>query len=64
MHHSVSRVEHDSNYGFALSVWDRLFRTYTAAPAKGHDGMTVGLRWQDDSPARLGWSLRLPFGPL
>lgn len=64
VHHSVSRVEHDSNYGFALSVWDRLFRTYTAAPAKGHDGMTVGLRWQDDSPARLGWSLRLPFGPL
>ncbi|MDJ0627506.1 MAG: sterol desaturase family protein [Rhodobacter sp.] len=64
VHHSVSRAEHDSNYGFALSVWDRLFRTYTAEPAGGHRDMTVGLRWQDDRPARLGWALRLPFAPL
>ncbi|MDJ0824418.1 MAG: sterol desaturase family protein [Rhodobacter sp.] len=64
IHHSVDRVEHDTNYGFALSVWDRLFSTYTADPAAGHQGMTVGLRWQDDRPARLGWSLRLPFRPL
>ncbi|NKB26904.1 MAG: sterol desaturase family protein [Rhodobacteraceae bacterium] len=61
VHHSDKRVEHDSNYGFALSLWDRLFRTYRAQPMDGHDAMTIGLRWQDDQPARLGWSLWLPF---
>jgi sterol desaturase/sphingolipid hydroxylase (fatty acid hydroxylase superfamily) len=61
VHHSVNRVEHDSNYGFALSIWDRIFRTYRAQPLAGHDGMVVGLEWQDDRPAKLGWSLWLPF---
>jgi len=61
VHHSDRREEHDSNYGFALSVWDRLFGTYVAQPGKGHEGMTVGLEWQDDRPSRLGWSLGLPF---
>lgn len=61
VHHSVNRHEHDSNYGFALSIWDRLFRTYRAAPVAGHQGMVVGLEWQDDRPAKLGWSLWLPF---
>jgi sterol desaturase/sphingolipid hydroxylase (fatty acid hydroxylase superfamily) len=61
VHHSADRAEHNSNFGFCLSAWDRLFRTYRAAPAKGHDGMTIGLQWQDDRPARLGWSLMLPF---
>ncbi|WP_027257381.1 sterol desaturase family protein [Leisingera aquimarina] len=61
VHHSTSRAEHDSNYGFALSIWDRMLGTYTARPGAGHKGMTVGLRWQDGRPGRLGWSLRLPF---
>jgi sterol desaturase/sphingolipid hydroxylase (fatty acid hydroxylase superfamily) len=61
VHHSVRRVEHDSNYGFALSVWDRIFGTYRAQPEAGHDAMVVGLEWQDEKPARLGWSLWLPF---
>ncbi len=61
VHHSVHRHEHDSNYGFALSIWDRLFRTYIAQPAEGHDAMKIGLEWQDERPARLGWSLALPF---
>ena len=61
VHHSLHRHEHDSNYGFALSIWDRLFGTYIAQPAAGHDQMQVGLEWQDDRPSHLGWSLRLPF---
>lgn len=61
VHHSVHRDEHDSNYGFALSIWDQLFGTYIAQPRAGHDDMEVGLEWQDDRPARLGWSLSLPF---
>ena len=61
VHHSVIRAEHDRNFGFALSIWDRVFGTYLAQPSKGHAGMTVGLEWQDDAPAKLGWSLLLPF---
>lgn len=61
VHHSALRAEHDSNYGFALSIWDRMFGTHIAQPGFGHDLMTVGLEWQDDAPTRLGWSLLLPF---
>ncbi|MEO0344303.1 MAG: sterol desaturase family protein [Pseudomonadota bacterium] len=61
VHHSEDRVEHDTNFGFALSIWDRLFGTYTDGPAKGTDGMTIGLQWQDEAPTHLGWSLTLPF---
>lgn len=61
VHHSVLREEHDSNFGFALSVWDRMFGTYRPQPVAGHGAMTVGLDWQDDRPGRLGWSLTLPF---
>jgi sterol desaturase/sphingolipid hydroxylase (fatty acid hydroxylase superfamily) len=63
VHHSVLRREHDSNYGFNLSIWDRLFRTYTAQPEAGHQGMTIGLNpYQSTAPTRFGWSLWLPFG--
>jgi sterol desaturase/sphingolipid hydroxylase (fatty acid hydroxylase superfamily) len=61
VHHSVRREEHDSNYGFALSLWDRLFRTYRPQPMDDHQTMPVGLEWQDDRPMRLGWMLTLPF---
>ncbi len=61
VHHSVHRDEHDSNYGFALSIWDRLLGTYIAQPREGHDKMTIGLEWQDTRPTKLSWSLRLPF---
>ena len=62
VHHSIIHRETDSNYGFALSVWDRVFGTYNDQPEKGHDGMTIGLEeWQDDAPTRLGWTLALPF---
>ena len=62
VHHSVLRREHDSNYGFNLSLWDRLFRTYTAQPEAGHQGMTIGLTpYQSEAPTRFGWSLWLPF---
>lgn len=61
VHHSVHRAEHDSNYGFALSVWDRIFGTYVAQPKAGHEEMQVGLQWQDEKPANLLWTLMLPF---
>ncbi len=61
VHHSTERHEHDSNYGFALSIWDRIFGTYIAQPEAGHTAMAIGLEWQDERPSRLGWSLALPF---
>jgi len=61
IHHSAKREEHDSNYGFALSIWDRMMGTYIADPEPDHDQMTIGLQWQDDRPSRLWWSLTLPF---
>jgi len=62
VHHSVIGTETDSNYGFALSIWDRVFGTYTDQPAMGHDGMTLGLAdWQDDAPTRFDWAMLLPF---
>ncbi len=64
VHHSTHRHEHDSNYGFSLSIWDQMFGTYVAQPEDGHDNMAIGLRWQDERPAKLGWSLRLPFDKL
>jgi len=61
VHHSVDRAEHDSNYGFSLSVWDRMFGTYIAQPRDPHETMETGLAWRDERPSRLGWSLALPF---
>jgi sterol desaturase/sphingolipid hydroxylase (fatty acid hydroxylase superfamily) len=61
VHHSAHRHEHDSNYGFSLSIWGQIFGTYIAQPSNGHDDMDIGLRWQDERPSRFGWSLKLPF---
>ena len=61
VHHSNKRSEHNSNYGFSISLWDRLFKTYIAQPADRHEDMTIGLQWQDEQPIKLGWSLASPF---
>ncbi|VAW20607.1 Fatty acid hydroxylase family (carotene hydroxylase/sterol desaturase) [hydrothermal vent metagenome] len=62
VHHSVHVRETDSNYGFALSIWDRIFGTYIAQPKDGHDKMVIGLnQWQDEAPNRWSWALALPF---
>ena len=44
VHHSVEDNEANSNFGFNLSLWDRLFGTYRAQPSAGHEGMTIGIR--------------------
>jgi sterol desaturase/sphingolipid hydroxylase (fatty acid hydroxylase superfamily) len=59
IHHSVVRRERDSNYGFCLSLWDRLFGSYTPAPQGELD---IGLAgWRDPATvATLGGVLRMP----
>lgn len=62
VHHSVVRQETDSNFGFNLPWWDRLFGTYRAQPSGGHLGMRIGLEWTRPArPDSLGWLLALPF---
>jgi len=43
VHHSIERDETNSNFGFNLSLWDRLFGTYRAQPRAGHESMTIGI---------------------
>lgn len=43
VHHSVEDDEANSNFGFNLPLWDRLFGTYRDQPRAGHDGMTIGI---------------------
>jgi sterol desaturase/sphingolipid hydroxylase (fatty acid hydroxylase superfamily) len=61
IHHSSERIDHDKNFGFALSIWDHMFRTYKSRPERSHKEMEIGLNWQDKKPEQLGWSLSLPF---
>lgn len=43
VHHSIRREETDSNYGFHLALWDRLFRSYRPAPLQSEFSMPIGL---------------------
>lgn len=63
VHHSIVPEEINSNYGFFLSWWDRLFGTYNAAPRAGHDAITIGVRDTRDPAvcARFWPMLALPF---
>ncbi len=62
VHHSVIIRETNSNYGFNLSVWDRIFGTYCDQPRKGHGNMTIGLsQFRDPKKLTLPWLLILPF---
>lgn len=62
VHHSAIERETNSNYGFSTSLWDRLFRSYTPQPSKGHDDMLIGLEaYQTQGPESLLWALSLPF---
>ncbi len=63
VHHSQLYHEHNSNYGFNLSCWDRLFHSYRAQPEQGHQGIQFGLaNWPlaRDNRRLLGL-LSLPF---
>jgi sterol desaturase/sphingolipid hydroxylase (fatty acid hydroxylase superfamily) len=62
VHHSILRRETDSNFGFNLPWWDRLFGTYRAQPEVGHEGMTIGIdRFRDPRELRLDRMLLQPL---
>lgn len=63
VHHSVIPKETDSNFGFNLPWWDRLFATYRAQPRDGHVHMSIGLReFRNQDELGLKQLLALPFG--
>jgi len=62
VHHSVVCDETNSNFGFALPWWDRLFGTYRAQPAVGHEAMTLGVdAFREVGDARLDRLMTQPF---
>ncbi len=63
VHHSVEDDEANSNFGFNLSWWDRLFGTYRDQPRAGHQDMTIGIH-RYRNPKQVAWLpgvLALPF---
>jgi sterol desaturase/sphingolipid hydroxylase (fatty acid hydroxylase superfamily) len=62
VHHSIVVRETNSNFGFNLPWWDRLFGTYRDQPAAGHDGMTIGIeQFREPGEQRLDRMLTQPF---
>jgi len=63
VHHSVEDDEANSNFGFNLPWWDRLFGTYRDQPRAGHEGMTIGIHKYREvkQVAWLPGMLLLPF---
>ncbi len=62
VHHSPHPHETNSNFGFSLTWWDRLFGTYRAQPDDGHAAMTIGLDgFRDPSEQRLDRMLTQPW---
>ena len=62
VHHSIERRETDSNFGFNLPWWDRLFGTYRPEPEAGHTGMTLGIpQFRDPRELRLDRMLLQPL---
>jgi len=63
VHHSVEDDEANSNFGFSLPWWDRLFGTYRDQPRGGHEGMTIGIHKYHEAKD-VSWItgiLTLPF---
>lgn len=62
VHHSWYPEETNSNYGFNLPWWDRMFKTYRNQPRDGHEAMTIGLKqFRDRRDTRLDRLLIQPF---
>ncbi len=62
VHHSSIMQETDSNFGFNICLWDRIFRTYVAQPREGHENMEIGLSYfREPDQLTLGQMLIQPF---
>lgn len=65
IHHSAIPDETDSNYGFSISCWDRLFKTYKAEPRLSQNAMDIGLSsFREASELGFMQLILLPFKTL
>jgi sterol desaturase/sphingolipid hydroxylase (fatty acid hydroxylase superfamily) len=62
IHHSTVQSETDSNYGFSISLWDRVFKTYIAEPEKTQTTLDIGLpQYRNQHELSFIKLLLLPF---
>jgi sterol desaturase/sphingolipid hydroxylase (fatty acid hydroxylase superfamily) len=62
VHHSIVVRETNSNFGFNLPWWDRVFGTYRDQPEAGHVDMTIGIdQFREPGEQRLDRMLTQPF---
>lgn len=62
VHHSVTIRETNSNFGFNLPWWDRLFGTYRDQPVMDHESMPLGISpFRKEADLFLGKLLILPL---
>ena len=62
VHHSQIVRETNSNYGFSLIFWDKLFSTYISRPKQDYPVLLQGLKqFNDQQPLNIGNLLLIPF---
>jgi sterol desaturase/sphingolipid hydroxylase (fatty acid hydroxylase superfamily) len=62
IHHSVRPEEHDSNFAFHLSIWDRLFGSYRDKPRDAPESFALGLTVFRTEREQSLWALLIqPF---
>ncbi len=62
VHHSARETETNSNFGFNISLWDRLFATYLDQPADGHQHLIIGLKeFRGAEFVSILWLLKQPL---
>lgn len=65
IHHSTEPAETDSNYGFSISWWDRLCKTYRAESQNPQTTMAIGLKpYRQQASVSFGRLLLMPFKAL
>ena len=62
IHHSVDVNEHNQNFGFNFTWWDKLLKTYKEQPAKGQDAIEFGIHgYREDRSIGIFSLLTQPF---
>lgn len=62
IHHSTVKAETNSNYGFSIVLWDRVFKTYQPEPEKSQTTLEIGLpEYRNQTDLSFMRCLLLPF---
>jgi len=62
VHHSIEHPEFNRNFGFNLSIWDKIFGTYKKEPDLGQTGMNIGLsQYKKSEKQSILWMILLPY---